>query len=294
MYTHAGSQEPSGTATPPAVGSENKKESQSAVQDSSKSKALQSGKANASTTPGDTLNTSTAIAGAAKCLHNLDYDISHLLTKLSVLSTADMSTMARTKSAAMLLRDFCENTAIIGNVSEVNTSSIQRDDSMAGSSIISSSSGRSTMSGAVEGDPHSSRQENTTVDSSGTTSDAKSRLIASLGSANRSVQRSEEGNNQGWGNGVQTLAGETTKILDCSGLRSGAGPTVRLLGGGRSQSGRSVLQAYEMCDPGAVRSERDAENAYLSKLAKSDDTNRPLVGASRLPYMTYWMHARAI
>lgn len=289
-----GSQEPSGTATQPAVGSEHKMESQCAAKDSSNSKASQSGKANTSTTPGDTPNTCTAIAGAAKCLHNLDYDISHLLTKLSVLSTADMSTMARTKSAAMLLRDFCENTAIVGNVSEVNTAPIPQDDSMAGSSIIASSSGRSTMSGAVEGDTHLSRQENTTADSSGTTSDANSRLIASLSSSNTTVRRSEGGNDPGGDNGVRTLAGETTKIIDCSGLRTGSGPTVRVLGGARSQSGRSVLQAYERCDPGAVRSERDAENAYLSQLAKSDDTNRPLVDASRLPYMTYWMHARAI
>ena len=96
---------------------------------------------------------SDGVKRAAKCLHKLDHDISHLLTKLSVLSTAEMTAMAKAKSGSMLLRDFCETTTVVADtVCEVEQVPARRDHSMAGCSTATGGSARTTLAEFIERD----------------------------------------------------------------------------------------------------------------------------------------------
>lgn len=243
-----------------------------------------------------------AVKRAAQCLHKLDYDISHLLTKLSVLSTAEMSAAARAKSGAMLLRDFCDTTAVVANICEVERP-IPRDFSMAGCSNATASSARSTLAEILERDSpvrgsdvaeDSNREQSVTNWMSGTSISGAPRDYLSksyLPGPNTIASDRSAGML-----GEQELLGSSVErvgVLDVS-----TGTTIRVLGGvtGRKMqsTGRTVLQTSDLLDR-ELRGMRDCEDAYLSKLAESPKSeNRPLVGASRLSYMSYWMHARAV
>lgn len=258
----------------------------------------------------DTDGDSDAVKRAARCLHKLDHDISHLLTKLSVLSTADMSAMARGKSGSMLLREFCETTAVLAHLCAVDTPPVQPDQSMAGCSTTSASSARTTLAEILERDTcvrdsddvieDSDREPSTTDSVSGTTLQGTPRGSIPRGFSGSNIVIGERAPHLEDFKCVGTMENDSSVervgVVDMS-----TGTTIRVLGGldGRKlspsalASGRAVLQPGDPLDLD-VQAMRAGENSYLHKLASSEGTNKPLVGASRLPYMSYWMHARAI
>jgi hypothetical protein len=239
-----------------------------------------------------------AVKRAAKCLHKLDYDISHLITKLSVLSTADMSTRARAKSTAMLLQDFCNTTAVVANVCEVERFPEQTEPTMAGCSTNTAGSARSALAEFLERDS-SVRDSDFVEDSDREHSSATEWMSSSSlrGAPREFISREFSGANiLVPGPGQSRADGEATGgSVERLGVVEGT--TIRVLSG---TNGRGVPTGGCAVSHLSDTAERDArgvselESSYFSKLANSEETNRPLIGASRLPYLTYWMHARAV